>query len=341
MKAVFEESTGTVLTEGGDMAVRMYAAAAEIYALYVYNDWIRRQCFPQTAEGEYLDWHGQMRGITRTAASRAQGILRFSIPEVRESAVTVYADTACMTAGGVYYDTTEDGIIPPGSLSCDVLARARTAGCAGNAAAGTVVYMTAAPVGVTACTNPTAFTGGGNAESDESLRARILASYRRLPNGANAAYYEKEVLDMDGVAAVRVLPKNRGLGTVDIIVAADGGVPDQALLDAVRARLNETREICVDIQVSGPETVTVDVNAAIDVADGYAFSEVKARVEEAVRGLFTGALLGEDVLAARLNAVIFAVQGVKNCAVFSPAADVAVGRNRLAVLGTLSVSAWS
>ena len=51
MKAVFEESTGTVLTEGGDMAVRMYAAAAEIYALYVYNDWIRRQCFPQTAEG--------------------------------------------------------------------------------------------------------------------------------------------------------------------------------------------------------------------------------------------------------------------------------------------------
>ena len=341
MKAVFEENTGTVLTEGGDMAVRMYAAAAEIYALYIYNDWIHRQCFPQTAEGEYLDDHGQMRGITRTAASHAQGTLRFSIPEASASDVTVYADTTCMTAAGVYYDTREDGVIPAGSLSCDVPAQARVAGSVGNAAAGTIVYMTAAPIGVTACTNPAAFTGGDDEEDDAHLRARILASYKSLPNGANVAYYEKEVLNIDGVAAVRVLPKNRGLGTVDIIVAADGGVPDQTLLDKVQNRLDETREICVDIEVSGPETVTVNVAASIDVEDGYVFSEVKADVEAAVQGLFTGALLGQDVLIARLNAVIFAVNGVKNCQITAPTADASVGANQLAVLGTLTIQAWS
>lgn len=341
MKTVFEEKTGTALADGGDMAVRLYAAATEIYALYVYNDWLKRQSFPQTAEGDYLDSHGQMRGITRTAASRARGTLRFSIPQKSESDMPVYADTACMTAAGMYYDTTEDAVIPAGSLSCDVTAVARTAGSAGNAAAGTITFMTAAPVGVTACTNPAAFTGGSDAETDEALRARILASYKRLPNGANTAYYEKEVLDMDGVAAVRVLPKKRGLGTVDILVAADGGVPDKALLDAVKARLDRKREICVDIRVAAPETVTANVAVRIDVEDGYSFDAVKAQTERVVRGLFTGAMLGQNVRLARLNAAVFAVPGVKNCAIDTPAADLAVGEDSLAVLGTLTVSAWS
>ena len=78
MKTAFEEKTGTALADGGDRAVRLYAAAAEIYALYVYNDWLKRQSFPQTAEGDYLDSHGQMRGITRTAASRARGCLLYT-----------------------------------------------------------------------------------------------------------------------------------------------------------------------------------------------------------------------------------------------------------------------
>ena len=45
------------------------------------------------------------------------------------------------------------------------------------------------PIGVVQCTNPAAFSGGCDAESDEALRGRVLASYQRLPNGANAAYY--------------------------------------------------------------------------------------------------------------------------------------------------------
>ena len=65
MKTVFEEKTGTALADGGDMAVRLYAAATEIYALYVYNDWLKRQSFPQTAEGDYLDSHGRAFTTTR------------------------------------------------------------------------------------------------------------------------------------------------------------------------------------------------------------------------------------------------------------------------------------
>ena len=33
------------------------------------------------------------------------------------------------------------------------------------------------PVGIRACTNPEAFSGGDDAESDEALRRRLLDSY--------------------------------------------------------------------------------------------------------------------------------------------------------------------
>ena len=60
MLACFGEKTGVELEAGCDLAVRLYAAAAQVYALYVQADWVARQAFPQTAEGEYLDLHAQL-----------------------------------------------------------------------------------------------------------------------------------------------------------------------------------------------------------------------------------------------------------------------------------------
>ena len=57
MKALFLEKTGVDIRTDCDMGVRMTACAAQLEALYVYNDWVMRQCFPQTAAGEYLDMH--------------------------------------------------------------------------------------------------------------------------------------------------------------------------------------------------------------------------------------------------------------------------------------------
>lgn len=57
------------------------------------------------------------------------------------------------------------------------------------------------PIAIRACTNPDAFSGGDDAESDDSLRRRLLDTYHRLPNGANTAYYEQTALSYAAVAA--------------------------------------------------------------------------------------------------------------------------------------------
>ena len=341
MCGTFQARTGRQLRDDGDMAVRLYAAAAQIYSLYAYNEWVSNQCFPQTATGEYLDYHGQIRGLTRKSALYAGGNIQFSIPAPLKGDVQIEAGTVCMTGTGLRFETTENGTIKAGELSCTIPARAQKAGETGNVAAGTIVFMTAAPVGVSDCNNIAAFTGGADEEDDESFRVRILSSFRQLPNGANAAYYEKEALGIDGVTGVRVLPKRRGLGTVDVIITGENGMPTEELIDTVRKRFEETREICVKVSVLAPKAVPLNVTAKIDVAEGYTFEEVSAKVTEAIQNYFNGSLLGENVLMAKLGSIIFSVEGVSNYSLLAPEADLKVKEDELPRAGTIKINKWS
>ena len=338
MRGTFAQRAGFVPSEGCDSAVRLYALAAELQSLLMQADWVLDQSFPQTAQGTYLDYHAETRGITRGAAEKAAGTLRFAAADKVTAACPIEKGTVCMTAEGVRFETTEDAAIAVGSQWADVPAQAVEAGAGGNVIAGTVTLLSAMPVGVVQCTNPTAFSGGCDAESDEALRGRVLASYQRLPNGANAAYYEQEAMRYPGVAAAKAVGRARGIGTVNVVIATHAGVPDAALLAAVETDLQKKREIAVDVKVLAPAVETVAVTAALKAAPGYTFAEAKAGAQSALEALFTGGLLGKSVTTARLLTLLCGVEGVENVHLTAPAADVAVGSTELPMLGTVTIS---
>ena len=321
MVDTFQRETGMALAGDGDMAVRLYAVAAQLYALYVQADWVGRQCFPQTAQGDYLDKHAQLRGLERRAATAAVGVLSFETDHPPEADLSIPEGTVCMTAAQVRFETTEAGVLKAGQTSAQVRARA------------------VEPGAVSRCTNPEAFSGGLDAEGDESLRERVLETFRRMPNGANAAFYQQEALSFPEVAAATVVARPRGVGTVDVFLATAAGLPDSGLLEQVAAHLEERREIAVDVQVKAPEVRTVDVSVQVAARPGADFNTVRQAVESAVRGWFDGRLLGQSVLRAQLGALIFGVEGVENYALTAPAADVAAAVDELPQLGTLTVAA--
>jgi len=170
------------------------------------------------------------------------------------------------------------------------------------------------------------------------LRQRVLETFRRLPNGANAAFYQQGALTFPEVAAARVLPRSRGIGTVDVIISAQTGLPDEDLLCRVRNWFEQRREIAVDVAVLAPVLKTVDVAVKVKTQESRK-AAVHQAVTEALTGLFDGSLLGRDLLRARLGEVIFGVDGVENYEILSPAADVGVEANELPRLGTLRVEA--
>ena len=338
LRGTFAQRAGFVPSEGCDSAVRLYALAAELQSLLMQADWVLDQSFPQMAQGMYLDYHAETRGITRGAAEKAAGVIRFAAADKVTAACPIEKGTVCMTAEGVRFETTEDAAIAVGSQWVDVPAQAVEAGAGGNVIAGTVTLLSAMPVGVVQCTNPAAFSGGCDAESDEALRGRVLASYQRLPNGANAAYYEQEAMRYPGVAAAKAVGRARGIGTVNVVIATHAGVPDAALLAAVETDLQRKREIAVDVKALAPTVEMVAVTAALKAAPGYTFAEVKAGAQSALEALFTGGLLGKSVTTARLLTLLCGVEGVENVHLTAPAADVAVGSTELPMLGTVTIS---
>ena len=325
------------LEESSEMAVRFYALAAQIYSLYVQNQWTLRQCFPQTAQAAYLDYHAVLRGLARNGAVCAQGKLRFSVNQLQSEDLTIPRGIICMTAGLVRFETTQEGVLPAGALFVEIPAQAVEVGSSGNVPEGTVRVMSVAPLGVSSCTNPVAFTGGMETEGDESLRERIMDTYQRMPNGANAAYYERETLAFKQVAAVNVLGRNRGLGTVDVVIATPAGDPDAALIKEVKTHLNSQREIAVDLNVLSPTKIPVNLQIQIAVKEGASFDAVKEQVETCLSSYFDGRLLGKSLLRAQLGSVVFSVDNVENYKILCPSEDVSILAGQLPVLTALSV----
>lgn len=335
----FAQRTGMRPAEGCDLAARLYAVAAQVYSLYVQADWAGRQVLPQTAEGEFLDRHAQLRGITRKEAAPATGVIRFTAGETADAARTIPVGTVCMTAGRVRFETTEEGTIQPGELTADVPAQAAEAGSAGNVAAGSVVVMAVAPAGVAACTNPEPCTGGADRETDEGLRERVMDSFRRLPNGANAAFYQREALSFPQIAAASVIPRPRGIGTVDVIAATRAGVPDEELLAQLADHLQSRREIAVEVQVKAPTLSTVTMYLQLKPKEGYTFAQVAAGVKQKLQDWFTGERLGQDILRSELGDLIYHCEGVANYNIVAPKKDVAGSPEVLPQLGRVTTEA--
>ena len=165
----------------------------------------------------------------------------------------------------------------------------------------------------------------------------MLDTFQRLPNGAIAAFYQQGALSFDPVAAAVVVPKPRGTGTLDVVVATHQGLPDRDLLDELAKYFQHRREIAVEVQVRAPQTQAVQVAVQVAPHSEYRAEQVLEEVEDAVRGWFTGQRLGHDVLLAQLGSLIYGCDGVANYAILSPTADVEVEQDVLPVLDTLTV----
>lgn len=333
----FSKRIGRDVSHSCDLAVRLYAVAAQVQALYAQMDWVQRQSFPQTAQGIYLDYHAQTRALERRDAVKATGTMRFSVRTAPQEALSIPAGTVCLNAAGVRYETVQETALAAGETFVDAPAQAVEAGAAGNTAADTVLFLSAPPAGIVSCSNSTAFAGGEDEEDDESLRERILDSYQRLPNGANAAFYETEAMLYPGVAAARAVGRARGIGTVDVYVATTAGVPEEALLREIQADLERKREIAVDVQVKAPATKAVDIAVGVQVGTGETLETAKKTVEAALRAYFTGARLGCAVPLSELYALLNGLHGIAGYRILLPADDVAASVSVLPVLGELSV----
>lgn len=288
MQAILQRMLGAI-TENvdkrqGSVTYDLLApAAAELAQAYMALDQVLTFGFVSPdMPREYLELRAAELGIEPRPATKAFGKLTFTGPEgtVIPSGTRVSTDDTIPQ----YFVTTADVTIPAGGV-VSVSAEAEQAGAAGNVAAGDITLVLGDLSGIVSVTNPEAFEGGADVESDESLLNRYYRRARRAATSGNTAHYEEWALSIPGVGDVRVIPTWDGPGTVKVVILGDDKrAPDSSVVSAVQEYIDPNQNgdgsgqapigaVCTVVPAA--ETA-INVSAIVTLATGATIEQVTA-----------------------------------------------------------------
>ena len=276
MKRRYQEECGFEIDEASDVAIRLRVLAGEIYNMQTTLEWTKRQFFPETAAGEYLDHLARQRGMERRPAAKAKGTLTFSVDTPLSYALTIPAGTVVATDSEipVRLVTTEDASLPAANYSVAVPAEAELSGYSGNVLTGMATVFVSVPSAISHVTNAAAFRGGRDEEDDTALRERLRENMLAPPNGMNAGYYCQLALSVDGVEKAGVVNRFNGDGTAKVFVHGSTGAVSDEVLAEVRRVVRE--QGCLGAQIDAGKAITqlLDLEIYVTPRIGFTMEDV-------------------------------------------------------------------
>lgn len=330
---------------------------------YGYLDWISKQSVPYTATDEFLEAWAGLKGVTRKPSTISSGQVTFTNCT---PGTAVYGDTPLVGADGAEFIVTA-GVTVGGDGTAVVSAKSAAPGAVMNRDVGSVLTLGVSLKGIqSSATVTTAFTGAADTESDDSLRTRMLAAYRKPPQGGDLADYVEWATSVPGVTRAWVTPNGFGPGTVVVYVmldeseAAHNGFPqgsDGCAAAETRAAVATGDQLIVanaifplrpvtalvivaapdphnvDLTISGLSGVSVDVQnqIAAAVADVlYQTGAVGGSINPDTNAAYGAVNLSD------LEAAIAAVPGTDGFIIVSPVANITPPTGQLPVPGSIT-----
>lgn len=178
-------------------------------------------------------------------------------------------------------------------------------------------------------------------EKDEALRDRVILAIQARSPGGSSYWYENAAKRADVRIRDVSVYREEFLPIIHVAVLSSeaGGVPDQAMLDAVTAEVtsDEVRLVNDTIVVEAAVRQTVDVAATIRLLPD-APQSVFDGLEQHLRDAFdaeTG--IGFNLAVSWLTARLM-TSGVQSVMVTSPAADVVPDDNGAIAIGTITLT---
>lgn len=326
----------------GTLAVAIAGAA---HGLYGYLVEIARQVTPATATGNDLDGLASLYSIARKPASRAEG----SVVATGAAGAGIEASTALVNRAGVQYFTLADAVIGLDGTATLAL-QADERGADANLPAASTLDFINPPIGIdtTATVDATGLNGGADVESDDQVRARLVARLASAPHGGNAADYEAWALAVEGVDRAWCLPCYAGPGSVRVYIGDDDFTTGPRIAsDATVIRVRQAIEavmpvgVCVldggGLPVSGLSVVAPTkklVNLTASVLPDTA--AVKAAVAANLAILFARTSPEGTVRIKQLLKAFLDADGLEDFELVSPTVDQVAGESEILRLGTLT-----
>ena len=315
MKNAFFEKCGENVEKYSELSTRFEAVASEMYSLFCNCDFVLKQAFPQTASGEYLDFHADLRGAKRKSATKARVMLTFSLSQAGDTHTVIEAGCVCASENDPYiqFVTLEDAVIPAGEISVSTEAEAAEKGSSYNVKAGEVTVIVNPPLAVAQVVNDAPHIFGYDEENDTRLRNRILSAYSIPSTGFSDDSLRETVLSIDGVLDCKVYESSN---TATVAVKTASGTVSQELSDEIEDKLYiaDIFEFNKNIIAASRQECSLKISVKCSVSE---FGRIEDEVRRKVKEITDSLLIGEHLVLSALSYAVFSVDGVEFCEVIS------------------------
>lgn len=315
-------------------------ADAEVYArvmggvahgLYGFIEWLADQVIYDTAELEYLERWCSIWGITRKPAAVATGSVTFAV----QAGSVIPSGTLLQALDGVQYQTTADATITAPTATAPVAAV--VAAAAGNRTTGQSLSLVSPVIGVQTTATAGELSGGADIETDDALRARLLARIQQPPQGGASYDYTTWALEVSGVTRAWVYPAELGLGTVTVRFVRDldaTPIPDAGEVAAVQAYIDARRPVTAQVTVVAPAAVPINFQIqGLTPSNATVQAAVQAELQDL---LLREAVPGGTILLSHIRAAISAAAGETDYVLVAPAANVTNTTGNMSTMGTIT-----
>jgi uncharacterized phage protein gp47/JayE len=303
--------------DDSDYYIRASSVASAAEGLYQHQTWITKQIFPDTADIDFLLMHAALRQMNLKPAVKSAG----SVIVTGVAGTDIASGLTAKYQDGTQYVTTAGGKLDEtGSLT--VAASAVVAGAAGDLDDGVTLTLTVPPANINSTVTVVEMLGGADIETPAQLLARLLQRIRQPAAGGNKYDYYQWAMEVPGVTAAYVYPLRRGLGTVDVVVTTNGGLPSNETVSAVQAWIDDQRPVTAkNALVVKPTIKTYDVVTAID-RDGVTLDAATADIKAGLAAYDAAIAPGATAILSRIEGIVTDVSGVDDRSVTAPAANV-------------------
>jgi len=318
--------------------------AGVFHLLYEYLDYQARQLFAMTADEAGLEAISSEYGITRTAAVEATG----SGVATGTNGTVIPAGSELKSTDDQIYTTETAATIAAGVATLDFTAN--VAGADGNDDGGIILTFVSPIAGINSevTVDSNGIVGGTDIETDEALRARVLARKRLPPHGGASFDYEAWVLEVSGVTRVWIFPLYSGAGTIGIAFVRDNDtdiVPSAIHRATVLAYIIQHTDPSTGILVGCPVTAEPGLEMIVmtELAVDFTIAvypntvAVQAAIEANLEDLFLREGGPEEtVYLSEMSEAISLALGEERHSITSPIIDSTASTSQVHVLGTVT-----
>lgn len=304
--------------------------------------------FVSHASGAWLDLKMADYSKKRKKAQKTQGLVTVNRLDPDGEAVKipkghVFKSILDINGDELRFFATRAATLQRGAASVDVPVEAETEGSRYNVPQGQITRSLTYLGDVSISNGADWITQeGSDTEDDESARTRTLRSWSELAQRAIEDSFINAAESVSGVLFAQAdCDHPRGQGTVDIIVTGTAGEATDNLLAAVRVAVEEISGPYDNILVKSSVTVRQDIAVEVTTADAASDEEITLHIQAILAELLAvrkGRKLYELNLSDINHAIRSGYSAATNATVTVPAADVKLARDKVIILGTVTVT---